>query len=196
MKTILLTTIVAATLLCSCAVHRFRSEEEEMLIENKAALFIKENGDTVKCKSLTLPSDMNAHVQWINVDGKKIDSKGIVAVQDGKRFYAKFNSPVGDYWARQIKRGKINLFCFDSKTANGYVTSFVIQKGNEPLGQVNIPGMAARLKDNKVAYEKFVSKFGDHERTFLPKDMNKHPKTVLEAVDIYNSGDVAYKATK
>ena len=159
-----------------------------MLIDNRTPLIIESNGDTVRYKSITLPSNMNAAVRWIKLDGKKVDAGGMVAVQDGRCYYATFHSVVGDLLVKQIKRGKINLFCFDSKTINGYVTTFVVQKGNEPLAQVNIPGMAARLQDNKIAYARFVRQFGNHPKKVFATDLSKHPKAVLEAVDIYNGG--------
>ena len=169
-----------------------------MLVDNKTALIIKENGDTVKGKSLSLPSAMHAYAKWIKFDGKKIPSDGIVALQDCKTFYGKFGNDSSYHWVKQVKRGKINLFYFDVQTyavhplpgEPKYIieTYFVVQKGNEPLQEANITGMAERLSDNKAAYARFVQQFGDHEKKFLPKDMSKHPKVVFEAVDIYNAG--------
>jgi hypothetical protein len=201
MKTVLLTAL-SALLLWSCVTNKtYRVEEKKMLVDNKTALLIKAKGDTVRGSSLSLPSTMHPYAKWIKFDGNKILSDGIVALQDGKSFYGKFGNDSSYHWVKQIKRGKINLYYFDVQTIDDFnavaghskysiSTYFVVQKGNEPLQEANIAGMAERLKDNNAAYARFVRQFGDHDRSVLPREMSKHPKAVFEAVDIYNGEGV------
>jgi hypothetical protein len=208
MRTFLLTTIVGTLLFCSCVTNKtYRVEEQKMLVNNKAVMLIKANGDTVKGKSLSVPSTMHPYAKWIKFDGNKIQSDGIVALQDGKSFYGKFGNDSSYHWVKQIKRGKINLYYFDVQTVDNYSaatghskysisTYFVVQKGNEPLQEANIAGMAERLKDNKAAYARFVQQFGEKDRSVLPKNMSNHPKVLFDAIDIYNSETIAFNGAK
>lgn len=200
MKTSLCVTIGCALFLCACVTNKtYRVEEKKMRIGSSNAMIIKAGGDTVVGKRLSLPSEMHQWATWIKFDGSKIESTGIQAVQDDRSFYAKFGDDKSYRWVKQVKRGKINLFYYETQSTTGYysasnpnkytyATHFVVQKENGPLQDISIAAMAEYLKDNRAAYAKFVQKFGDKDKKFLPKDLQKHPKVLFEAVDIYNEG--------
>ena len=55
--------------------------------------------------------------------------------------------------------------------------------------ELSITDIAELLRDNKNAYNKFTSTFGEKDRILLPKQLQNHPRVIFEAIDIYN-GDL------
>jgi len=198
MKASILRTMAGALFLCSCATNKtFKAEEKQMLVDNNTPLIVKANGDTIKGKEASIPPAINAYAKWVKLDDQKLPSDGIVALQDGKTFYKKFGSDSSFIWTKQVKRGKINLYCYDAQHPTGFATPwgsskydspvyFAIQKGDEPLRHARTSDIAECLKDNKEAYEKFEHQFGGEEKNGLPKQMVKHSDVLFEAIDIYN----------
>ncbi|MDH7463889.1 hypothetical protein QEG73_21485 [Chitinophagaceae bacterium 26-R-25] len=200
MKASVLIIMAGALFFCSCATNKtFKTEEKQMLVDNNTPLIVKVNGDTIKGKEASLPSGLHTYEKWIKLDGEKISSNGIVALQDGKTFYGKYSYDSSYLWAKQIKRGKINLYYYEAQHPTGIATPwgsskydsplyFAIQKGDEPLKHATAGDIAERLKDNKEAYEKFEHQFGGEEKNGLPKQMVKHSDVLFDAIDIYNRG--------
>lgn len=201
MKAYVFIAMATAVFFCSCATNKnFKAEEKQMLVDNNTPLIIKANGDTVKGKEASIPSGLHTYEKWIKLDGEKIPTKEIVALQDGRTFYGKYSYDSSYLWAKQIKRGRINLYYYEAQHPTGIATPwgsskydsplyFAIQKGDEPLRHARASDIADRLKDNKEAYEKFEHQFGGDEKNGLPKQMVKHSDVLLQAIDMYNKAN-------
>ena len=185
-------------LLSSCVMTKtYTKEELKMKTDNGDVFVIKNDGKKISGTTLKLSYKPPS----IKIDDQEISTKELIAYQDKNAFFLKYKTGDNFIWAKQLKRGKINLYYFDVATRttvfNGtkYVTDhvinshFVFNKGNEELLELNISGIAKLLKNNKNAFNKFTSTFGEKNRIILPKQLQAHPKVLFDAIDIYN-GDL------
>jgi hypothetical protein len=152
---------------------------------------IKTDGAKVFGGKLSLPAFNYA---WVKLDGQKYEFDQLQNIQDRHAYYAKFKN----VWVRQLKRGKINLFYYETRQQVAiagppsttpqyqYLQHFVFQKGDGPLQELSIEAVSALLSDNREAQDKFDAQF-QPGRKFLPKQMMNHPKVLFDAIDIYNS---------
>jgi hypothetical protein len=173
----------------SCVIAKtYTVEEKKMRIEGDRVLVIKTNGDTVFGRKLSVPSIWNLNGHWVELDGKKYQFEGLTGYQDKKYFYGKF----GTVWARQLKRGRMNLYEYEVVTYNSvgsgkneYDTHFVFQKGNGKLLELSGVAISEWLADNRRAYDMFNSQF-KRGRVVFPKQLQHHPKVLFDVVDVYN----------
>lgn len=179
-------------LFSSCVVRKtYTTEEKKMKIGNDVFV-IKKNGEKISGTKFSEPSIWNGKADWIKIDEKKIDGNEIVAFQNKDAYFVKFEKSGDHFWIRQLKRGKINLYYYDvlnalpSQTNTNPQQHFVFQKGSEQLSESSISEIAKMLKDNQAAYTRFVSQFGSEDRVLFPKQLQMHPKVLMEAIDIYN----------
>lgn len=192
--------ITATVLLSSCVTTKtYTAEEKKMRNEDENVYVVKSDGKKVTGSTIDVPSIWNGKSSWIKIDGQKFEGEDLNAYQDKKASYAKFgNSKDGWLWVKQLKRGKINLYYYDTHTSEQYYdgtkyvtrrntqTHFVFQKANGRMLEANITEIADMLKDNREAYQTFTNQFGSADRAVLPKQLQNHPKALFSAIDIYN----------
>jgi len=68
-----------------------------------------------------------------------------------------------------------------------YHQHFVFQKGDGPLQELSKEAISELLSDNREAQAKFDAQFKPGQ-TFLPKQLDKHPKALFDVIDMYNNG--------
>ena len=182
-------------LISSCVMTKtYTTEEKKMRLDKggEKVFVVKTNGEKIIGKKLSQPSAWSAHSTWIKVDNEKIGNADIIAFQDKEAYHVKFGNKERWTWVKQLKRGKINLYHYEvSGNKTGYNSvvlgeRFVFQKGSERLLESNISEIADMLKDNKRAYSIFTAQFGSKDKNILPKQLEKHPKALFEAIDAYN----------
>jgi hypothetical protein len=170
----------------------YKVEEKKMRIQTDQCFVIKTDGAKVVGSKLSLPTFSYA---WVKLDGQKYEFDQLQNIQDRHAYYAKFRN----VWVRQLKRGKINLFYYETRQQVAiagppsampqyeYVQHFVFETGNGPLEELSIEAASQLLSDNREAQDKFDAQF--HPGTkFLPKQMKNHPSLLFEVIDIYNNG--------
>jgi hypothetical protein len=179
----------------SCVSARtYSDEEKQMRIESDQCFVIKANGEKIAGKKVSMPSGFHLTQEWVKLDGKKYAFDSLANYQDRHSYYAKF----GKSWVRQLKRGKINLYYYETATPMmkmspsettryEYHQHFVFQKGDGPLQELGKEAISEALSDNREAQAKFDAEFKPG-RVWLPKQLDKHPRALFEAVDMYNKG--------
>ena len=183
--------LILMFLLNSCVTTQtYTREEKKMKIDNEGVLVVKKDGKSIYGKTLKFVYKSSS----IKIDDQEFKTSDLFAFQDKTAYFAKFGTDKKYIWAKQLKRGKINLYYFDAPsyyTSNGKtnITHFLFNKGSEKLLELSITEIAELLRDNKMAYNKFTTTFGEKDRILLPKQLQNHPKVIFEAIDIYN-GDM------
>ena len=183
--------LVLMFLLNSCVTTQtYTKEEKKMKIDNVSVLVVKKDGKTIYGKTLKFIYKSSS----IKIDDQEFKISDLFAFQDKTAYFAKFGTDKKYIWVKQLKRGKINLYYFDAPsyyTSNGNVNiaHFLFNKNSEKLLELSITDIALLLKDNKNAYNKFTSTFGEKDRILLPKQLQNHPRVIFDAIDIYN-GDM------
>ena len=190
--------LVLMFLLNSCVTTQtYTKEEKKMKIDNESVFVVKNGGKKITGKKIKV----SLRTSSIKIDDQEININDLIAYQDKAAYYAKFTTDEKNTWVKQLKRGKINLYYYEiytykkiyngtkSVSDNKNDTHFVFNKGKGQLLELNITDIAKLLKDNKDAYNKFTSTFGEKDRILLPKQLQNHPKVIFEAIDIYN-GDM------
>ena len=196
MKYIALPLLALAILpVVSCVTSRtYSAEETKMRIQPDRYFVIKTDGTKIVGKKLSMPSGFHLTKEWVELDGQKYRSDSLQNYQDAHAFYAKF----GGTWVRQLKRGKINLFYYETATPMmkmnptaptqyEYHQHFVFQKGDGPLQEGSIEAISEALSENREAKAKFDAQFHPGQK-FLPKELDKHPTVVFDVIDMYNNG--------
>jgi hypothetical protein len=182
-------------LMTSCVTAKtYTDEEKKMRLPTDQFFIIKTDGQKVVGSKVSTPGGFNFSATWVKLDGQKYEFDQLQNFQDRHSYYAKFN----DVWAKQLKRGKINLFYYETQQRVAMagppsatpryetIQHFVFQKGDEPLHELSIEAVSALLSDNREAQDKFDAQF-QPGRKFLPKQMKNHPKVLFEVIDIYNN---------
>ena len=165
--------------------------------EKGNTFIVKKNGDKVYGKKITRPSAMNPDQIWIKLDGQKFDNDDLEGYQDANGFYALFDRHGTNTWVKQLKRGAINLYTYETYAVPGSMQGspssqnhdhYVFEKASTglELAELSIPDIASILKDNKRAYDTFTAQFGSIDKKILPKQLENHPQVLFDAVDIYN----------
>ena len=169
------------------------NEEKSMKIENDKVLVIKSNGEKIVGQKFSKSGSLNIGGHWVAIDGVKYPLSDLIAYQDTKDYYV----PFGDIWVRQLRRGKINLFTYETTiyghpangsgmdNLNSYSTHFVFQKGDGKLWELSIEAIGDLLKDNQKAYDEFKAQFRPGIIAF-PKQLQNNSKVLFEVIDIYN----------
>src|ERR1700735_4935784 len=121
----------------SCVMSKtYTDEEKKMRMEPDQYFVIKTNGEKVTGKKISLSGGLSFS-GWVKLDGQKYQFDDLLNVQDRHAYYAKFNN----LWVKQLKRGKINLYYFETSspmmgstpsapTRYVYTQHFVFQKGD------------------------------------------------------------------
>jgi hypothetical protein len=167
-------------------------EEKKMRIGDYKAFAVESSGDTFFGHKISTPSVFNGRAQWIELDGKKYQDEDLRAYQDGRAFYGAYKSSYGYIWCRQLKRGKINLYGFETSRrdpmSNRIVNDqhFVFQKGNGPMEEPNLERISELIKDDRKALGLFNEDFRPGA-VFLPKRLEMHPKALFGIIDQYNA---------
>jgi hypothetical protein len=187
--------LVIASSVASCVTAKtYTDEERKMRIPADQVFVIKTDGEKVTGKKLSAATGFFSGNVSVKLDGQKFEFDQLQNFQDRHSYYAKFNN----VWAKQLKRGKINLFYYEAEqrmpmagppsATPRYETiqHFVFQKGDGPLHELSIEAVSELLSDNREAQDKFDAQF-QPGRKFLPKQMKNHPKVLFEVIDIYNS---------
>lgn len=174
----------------------YSTEEKKMRYPAKGTYILTTGGQTITGKRVSLPSAFTIDKSYIKLDGKKYNDSDLIAYQDNDAYYKRFRGSNGSVWVKQLKRGAINLYDYqttpDARYQGGtntqYHDHFVFEKESAGIlmAELSLPDIASLLKDNKKAYETFVARFGSDDKKFLPKQLDKHPEVIMEAVDIYN----------
>ncbi len=187
--------VIAISLFSCITAKTYTGEEKRMRVETDQLFVIKTDGTKIVGKTLSkTPSGYYRTREWVNMDGQKYNFDSLQNYQDRNTFYSKF----GNHWVRQLKRGKINLFYYETAdrvatmgpTANSqyeYHQHFVFQKGDGPLQELSKEAISELLRDNREAQAKFDAQFKPGQK-FLPKQLDKHPQTLFEVIDMYNNG--------
>jgi len=192
-----LTTLLALALILpmvSCVMSKtYTDEEKKMRMEPDQYFVIKTNGEKVAGKKISVPNGAGFSSR-VKLDGQKYELDQLLNVQDRHAYYAKFNN----LWVKQLKRGKINLYYFETSTSvmgstpsaptrYEYTQHFVFQKGDGPMQELSKGAISEMLSDNREAQAKFDAQFHPGQK-FLPKQLDKHPKVLFEVIDMYNNG--------
>lgn len=183
--------LAVVLLLNSCVTTKtYTREEKKMKINNEGVLVVKKDGESISGKTLKFVYKTSS----IKIDDQEFKISDLFAFQDKTAYFAKFGTDKKYIWVKQLKRGKINLYYFDapsyySSNGNSNIAHFLFNKGREKLLELSITDIAELLRDNKNAYNKFTSTFGEKDRILLPKQLQNHPRVIFEAIDIYN-GDL------
>jgi hypothetical protein len=183
--------------LCSCVMTKtYTAEEKKMLLDNSSVFVEKNDGQKVTGSKISYPSSFSKSA-WVSIDDQKFEPKDIKAYQSKKVYRVKFGTENNWVWATQLKRGKINLFYYETNehktyydgtkyvTHNTSTQHFVFQKDNGKLLEATLETISDMLKDNKEAYGKFNNQFKPGKILF-PKQLQNHPKELFDIVDIYN----------
>jgi hypothetical protein len=175
-------------------VKTYTDEEKKMKIGDKVFI-IKKDGEKISGEKISYPPAFGFS-KWLKIDGQKIQDSNISAYQDKHGYHIKFGNPFNWVWVIQLKRGKINLFHFeslrqrfaDAANPSHFETEehFVFQKDGGQLYESSIGKLAEFLQDKPEAYNKFISQFGGKDLIFFSKELIKHPKVLFEVIDIYN----------
>jgi hypothetical protein len=170
----------------------YKVEEKKMRSPTDQCFVIRNDGAKVVGSKLSLPAFSYA---WVKLDGQKYEFDQLQSIQDRHSYYTKFNN----VWVRQLKRGKINLFYYETRQQVAIagppsampryetIQHFVFQKEDGPLHELSIEAVSELLSDNREAQDKFDAQF-QPGRKFLPKQMKNHPQVLFEVIDIYNKG--------
>lgn len=181
--------------MASCVMSKTYTDEEKKMRYGPDQVFvIKTNGEKIVGKKVSEPRGFHAGAYWVKLDNQKFPLDEVQSYQDKHAFRVNFDGQ----WVKQLKRGKINLFYFETVTrVVGNSPSipaqyeshqyFVFQKGDGPLQKLSLEGISQLLSDNRKAHDMFDAKLKPGRR-WLPKQLDKHPKVLFECVDIYNNG--------
>jgi len=170
--------IIAISVFSCVTAKTYTDEEKKMRFEPDRYFVIKADGTKIVGKKLSMPSGFHLAQEWVDLDGQKY----------------KF----GNRWVSQLKRGKISLFWYETATPMMKMTPsattqyeyhqhFVFQKGDGPLQELSKEAISELLSDNREAQAKFDAQFKPGQ-TFLPKQLDKHPKALFDVIDMYNNG--------
>jgi hypothetical protein len=173
----------------------YSSEEKKMRHGDNTAFVEKNDGTKLTGNKIKLPVNWMGKSKGMFLDGQEINAEDIVAFQDSKAYYRKFQG----IWVKQLKRGKINLYYYETiENSSSYydgsgrvhATSkttqhFVFQKGDGEMAEANKISISDMLKDNREAYEKFNDAFKP-DRNLFPKQLQNNPGRLFEIIDIYN----------
>jgi hypothetical protein len=191
----LVPTFMVMLFMISCVTTKTYTDEEKKMRSGPDQVFvIKTNGEKIVGKEVSQPGGFHTGADWIKLDKQKYPLEEVQSYQDRHAFFVKFD----DKWVKQLKRGKINLYYYETVTrmmasspsaparyqSNQY---FVFQKGDGPLQQLSKEGISQLLSDNREAQDKFDAQFKPGQK-WLPKQLDKHPKVLFEVIDMYNNG--------
>jgi hypothetical protein len=187
--------LVVASSVVSCVTAKtYTDEEKKMRIPTDQVFVIKTDGTKIVGKKLSMPSGFHLAQEWVDLDRQKYRFDSLQNYQDRHAFFAKF----GNRWVRQLKRGKISLFWYETATQTmrtspsaptqyEYHQHFVFQKGDGQLQELSKEAISELLSDNREAQAKFDAQFKPGQK-FLPKQLDNHPKVLFEVIDMYNNG--------
>jgi hypothetical protein len=180
--------------MASCVMSKtYTDEEKKMRMGPDQYFVIKTNSEKVAGNKISLAGGLTSGGP-VKLDGQKYQFDELLNVQDRHAYYAKFNN----LWVKQLKRGKINLYYFEtstpmmgatpsSPTRYEYHQHFVFQKGDGPMQELSKEAISEMLSDNREAQAKFDAQFHPGQK-FLPKQLDKHPKVLFDVIDMYNNG--------
>lgn len=182
----------------SCITTKTYTTEEKKMRIGEDVFIIKTNGEKITGKKISHPSSFS-FAQWRKIDNQKIEAADMSAYQDKNCYYVKFENHFNSWWIKQLKRGRINLYHYQSirsriptatETDQSHFREeehFVYQKDNGELYEGSIAKLAQYLKDKPAAYNKFILQFGDSDKKAFSIKLVNHPKELFEIIDIYNS---------
>jgi hypothetical protein len=176
-----------AVLFNSCVTFKmYDRETAKMRLPEYDALVIKTNGEKISGNKISNVYDKKVFKEFVfKIDGNTIPESQVIAYQDKKAFFRKYNNQ----WAKSLRKGKINLFYFDtyvssnSRDSRGYTDHYVFEKNNNGLKECSKSEISEMLIDNSEAYNKFNQEF-KKTNGYIIRQMKL--AEILSIIDIYN----------
>jgi hypothetical protein len=180
----------------SCSPTRLYDLEEKKVRFPDTPIFVtKSDGVKLTGRSISTPGSFAFSHDWIKLDGQKFLMGELQNYQDQHAFHIKYNS----VWARQLKRGKINLYWYITSvpeqrmmstgryaTVYKNIAHFLFQKDDGPILELSGKQISELLSDNREAQAKFDATFKPGRKWF-PQHLADHPKTLFAILDMYNN---------
>ena len=189
--------------LFSCVTEKsfYRDFNKEALVgkvPNEKVFIIKKNGEKISGEKLTYSKYSMWRVQqkedWIAVDGKKVNTVDIQAIQtpeEFRKFYQESKTSIRS--VTRLRYGKINLYTYvvsapmagGQKDVRGDYHEYSFEKGDDILRSLYYDSFINAIKDNPDALLKFKQLFPSGKIKMYNEKGNL--KGLIAVVDFYNS---------
>lgn len=172
----------------------FKKEELVGKTPNEKVFIIKKNGEKISGEKLSYSKYSVWRIQqkedWIAVDGKKVNTEDIQAIQKEEGFMRYYDeSKTSRVLVTRLRYGKINLYDYTGVSYSGnikdYYHLYVFEKGDNILRPLYFESFANAISDNPDVLQKFKQLFPKSK--VLASDEKGNLKGLITVVDLYNS---------